>query len=549
MTPALGHATRQAPRRPRVGRALAVGPILALLLVAVPAVAVARTNATADEGQLDGVTWPSSRAFARLRPAQHLDVIDGTRLPPDQQVMFATLEGLINRREPRIYVLQPAGEGKTTWLDTLNLPHSAVADPFQLIARYHAEIQGMVVTDPAVQATVNVATTIAALDGAIVVSPRLADQLASSEHLAIRDDLRGRFTDDLAAYTWAVDNLWPKTTHRILAALGPGQRADQRDYVMATRTLDVWLSIARPGERALLERILRDMPPNSIYAGWFSRDAGANETLSTTFYSQHGVSIVPTALFANFSVFAGLPANLSAPQPAAPDVALGNKVYLTFTMSDGGNFGLLQHRMRMLWADPARGRVPINWTMHPLIADLAPRVFDYYRHTATPDDYFLACTTGAGYIYPSYWPADALRPYTEQTGRYMRETGLTVLDLQNRGAPLPPEAATRFVEDAAPLGIDLLQRNAPPVTIVDGTTPEVHGYFVSRPEQLAGMVERAGAGWDGRSPRFVSIFLVAWNFTPTDIASFASSLAPQYQPLRADTFFRLLRQWKNLPPR
>jgi hypothetical protein len=526
-----------------------VGSSVALLLVAVLSLAAPSANAAADETQQDGVTWPAAQVFPRLKPARHLDVIDGSHLPPDQQVMFATLEGLINRREPRIFVLQPAGEGKTTWLDTLNVPHSAVADPFQLIARYRSEVQGMVVTDPAVQATVNVATTIAALDGAIVVSPHLADQLASTDHLAIRDDLRGRFAVDLAAYTWAVDNLWPKTTHRVLAALGPGQRADQRDYAMVTRSLDVWLSIARPGERALLERILHDMPPNSVYAGWFSRDPGANETLSTTFYSQHGVSVVPTALFANFSVFAGVPANLSTPQPAAPDVAVANKVYVTFTMSDGGNFGLLQHRMRMLWADPARGRVPINWTMHPLVADLAPRLFDYYRSTASPNDYFIACTTGAGYMYPSYWPASALRPYTEQTGRYMRETALTVLDLQNRGAPLPPEAATRFVQDADPLGIDLLQRKAPELTIIDGTTPEVHGYFVSRPDQLPQMLERATAGWDRRSPRFVSMFLVAWNITPADIASFASSLGPQYQPLRADAFFRLIRKSRALPPR
>lgn len=543
---AFGHATR---RSPRVGPARAVGPTLALLLVAVLSLAVPSARSTAEEAPVDGVDWPSSQALARLKRARHLDVIDGTKLPPDQQVMFSTLEGLINRREPRTFMLQTAGEGKTTWLETLNVPHTTVADPFQLVARYGAEIHGMVVTDPNVQATINVATTIAALDGAIVVSPHLADQLASKEHLPIRDDLRGRFSDDLAAYTWAVDKLWPRTTHRVLAALGPGQRADQRDYAMAIRALAVWLSIAKPGERALLERILHDMPPNSIYAGWFSRDPGANETLSTTFYSQHGVSVVPTALFSNFSVFAGLPADLSAPQPAAPEVTLANKVYVTFTMSDGGNFGLLEHRMRMLWADPARGRVPINWTMHPLVADLAPRIFDYYRHTATPNDYFIACTTGAGYMYPSYWPADALRPYTEQTGRYMRETGLTVLDLQNRGAALPPEAATRFVQDANPLGIDLLARNAPPVTVVDGSTPEVHGYFVSRPEQLAGMLERATAGWDGRSPRFVSMFLVAWNITPTDIASFASSLGSQYEPLRADAFFRLLRQWKALPPR
>lgn len=50
----------------------------------------------------------------------------------------------------------------------------------------------------------------------------------------------------------------------------------------------------------------------------------------------------------------------------------------------------------------------------------------------------------------------------------------------------------------------------------------------------------ATQGWDGKSPLFVALGVLAWNMTPTDVNNLVSSLGSQYHVVRADAFFKLL---------
>src|SRR5207249_1265563 len=93
-----------------------------------------------------------------------------------------------------------------------------------LLTSYRSELQGVVVYDPSVPDSINVATTLAGLDRAIVVSPTMAQQLAVAPYLLpVVDDLRGRFTTRLDAYQWEFDNVWAKdlVTNRMLIGLPP----------------------------------------------------------------------------------------------------------------------------------------------------------------------------------------------------------------------------------------------------------------------------------------------------------------------------------------
>ena len=49
--------------------------------------------------------------------------------------------------------------------------------------------------------------------------------------------------------------------------------------------------------------------------------------------------------------------------------------------------------------------------------------------------------------------------------------------------------------------------------------------------------------WEGQSPLFVAAGLLAWNMTPTDANTLASSLGPEFEIVRGDVFFRLYRAW------
>src|SRR5206468_5679672 len=135
--------------------------------------------------------------------------------------------------------------------------------------------------------------------------------------------------------------------------------------------------------------------------------------------------------FNNGSVFGGIRPTLTPPPPSPAAPSLDDKIYVTFTMSDGDNIQYDQRRMRSLWDDPARGSVPINWTISPLLLDAAPAMLDHYVRTATANDLFMAGPSGAGYAYPSSWPDDTFRHFTGQTGDYMRRAGISTLDVLN----------------------------------------------------------------------------------------------------------------------
>jgi len=525
--------------------------ILRLRLVLAIAVAVAAGGASAQADPATGISWPDGQALPTFARATHLDTIAVGRLSGDEQLMVGTLQGIVNRRQPRLYLISN-GEARTHWLAVLGLPTTEMNDPYALVARYRDELRGMIVFDPEVPGSIDVATTLAGLDDAVVVSPDLAGELTSRFHLSVVEDLRGRFRDDLSAYTWEVDNLWSRTTHRMIVPIAPKQRWFVRDYAVANRAMVFWLRVGVPGERELLDRVLAQMPPNSPYIGWFSPERGSGEVQGVEYLSTHSIYNIAADLFANLTVFSGVPASVASAQPDAPAVPLINRIYVNFIVSDGDNLQYMQNHLKEVWADPARGRVPISWTINPLAADAAPAMLSYYERTATPNDYFVTGSSGAGYIHPSAWPDATFHLFAEQTQRYMARTGLRVIQIQNTGAarpqPLEPQKAAAYASGILPLGINMMNNVAPTISVVAGGVPVASKASIKSADDAHDVIARLSAGWDGRTPRFLTLFVDAWTLTPSDVAAIAEALPGQYQVVRTDQFFSLVRQAMHLPP-
>ena len=228
-----------------------------------------------------------------------------------------------------------------------------------------------------------------------------------------------------------------------------------RDYMAATQALVFWLDPLVAEESTLFTRILGLVEPNTPYLGWFP---GGHENQSVTLCSQRGVPVYAADFFNNATVFAGVREPIAAVQPQAPATEIQNKVYVTLTMSEGDNLQYDQHRMRSLWDDPARGAVPTNWSICPVIMDAAPAILHYYQRTQTPNDLLVAGPSGIGYTYPSMWPAAGLPIFSEATGRYMRRAGMDIIYALNRHSndtnlPLPDAVAQQFQQDIKLSGI------------------------------------------------------------------------------------------------
>jgi hypothetical protein len=655
-------------------------------------VAAQSTDTTAQSG----ISWPATQELPTFSQPHHLDVADLSGATGDVNLLFSTLEGLINRRETRIYLFEGnPDEGKATWLNDIHVPYTLYQDPWQVLSRYVHEVKGIIIYDPNLIDTVNIATTLSGLHNGIVVSPELAAKLTAAPYnLPILDDLRGKFTSALDAYTWQFQNLWSQTTHRMLVGLMPGvsvsipsdnwknfqniltetqpvrdssNRAtydldlssqlggdavylrfqdsfpidgwgpsvhqvtvkadgqvigqftpctdseegwvfdhggsacdtnpenphrfadgntyfiyrfappagtkqlvvsvdmeneyqisasavqpqvssDQkqpfgnlRDYAVANKAMVFWLDLDKANDIALFKQILASVKYGTPYLGWFN-----DEPDGVKLTSSYGVYVLAADYANNLTVFSGVRASIRKQQTVAAP-ALQNKIYITFTVSDGDNLQYDQHFLRKSWSDPARGSIPLNWTISPMLEEAAPAILSYYQRTATKNDLLMAGPSGAGYFNPSYWPQDNLNTFLRQSSSYLRRAGMDIVDVIDDPTSLPASIVQSYHDQLGVNGLVFTSFTGKTDTAMVGKLPVATQLVINSKDELANIQQQA-ANWDGKSPLFLSILLIGWNNSATDAQFIAQQLGSNYVPVRADQYFQLFREANGLSP-
>jgi hypothetical protein len=201
--------------------------------------------------------------------------------------------------------------------------------------------------------------------------------------------------------------------------------------------------------------------------------------------------------------------------------------------------------MRAIWDDPGRGSVLLNWSISPFLYDIGPAIFAYYQRTATANDLLMTGPSGAGYTYPAVWPAAALEGYTQRSNAYMQATGMDTLFAYNRNAttdlPFTASIVDRYARNIPGLlGIVYNYESSSQVSFVDGMPLAT---LLGVNDLASGQTEltQVAASWNGTAPLFVAAGLESWNMTPTDAKNLVDSLGSQFQVVRGDTFFQMLR--------
>ena len=161
--------------------------------------------------------WPADRALPTFPEPHHLDAADLSSLDGDHQGLLVSLQGIVNRKQPRLYFYWGSDPTNLEWLKTINVPYSLTTKPLSLIQKYRSEIAGAIVFDPNVPDTINLATTLAGIHGAVIATADLAAQY----RFPIVEDLRGRFTTKIEVYTYALNTVYPQVTKRLVTAIGP----------------------------------------------------------------------------------------------------------------------------------------------------------------------------------------------------------------------------------------------------------------------------------------------------------------------------------------
>lgn len=385
--------------------------------------------------------WPEDRLLpCFLPPVRGIKSLDmnAASLSAEERVMFCTLQGIINRTSPRILLYNHNEEPKSTWPTAHGLKIGIIpaAEPYRLVNQFKAEIKGLVLySNNLCNHYSNLAVTIAGLERLLPVTPEIRAKLIENglDFPVVEDLTSLTMSTALDVYTYLYENYWNRCNHRLLVNIRP-DIPYVHDIGAACGSACVWLDPRNGRERKLLDNMLEDMTPGrDVVLGWYSEErSGVGEA------TKYGLSTVPADFFENTTVYTAVSNSIKIP-PVPKRPKLENKVYASVYISDGDNIQYCQHAMAKIFEQSGRGKMALNWTISPALADFSPMMLNYYYGKATANDCFVSGPSGLGYAMPYdahngiYYgrstSSQLMVPYTQLTQRYLEKTGLRVITI------------------------------------------------------------------------------------------------------------------------
>lgn len=433
---------------------------------------------------------------------------EGSAAAYDETVTVTALQGLINRDGPELYVLAASASRPAYWLDVLRKdgrwlegrPLQPVADLDALRQLAGSRVKGAVVWDPAVPATVNVATTAAGVLDLVVLSPEQAARVLPRWQVPVVLDLRGRFTGAETgskkndAYRWALreflaagrcSSRWMFLYHDAFFARAEGKLAYavNRDWAVRNRAfvfdLSPWgdekpeddpgqrLGLDLETYRLILEENLRQTRGEHMteLAGFFDFAKYSNvaphrsrhEPVPTEWetvwlispYNAYQNTVTSDCY--NQSLHSQAPrAPLTQPPPVARPVPLEKKVYVSILMADYDSGTPLYDFLPQHWPATGRGELPLAWGINPNLRDTYPDLVEYFYRAATPADRFVSDASAAGYMNPNRIKPEYLPLFVQHNLRYFREQDLSVAAMVldwDQPTPVVKDAFRQFSPD------------------------------------------------------------------------------------------------------
>lgn len=527
----------------------------------------------------EGLTWPKGQAVPTFStPARELDAIQVQHLSNDEMITFSALQGRVNRKQPRILLLQARSEeGMTTWADTAGLGKRNEynqGNRYELLAKYAREVDGVVLYDVSASPHYrNLAGTAAAQMNAIPATPEILEEMKKNGvRLKVLADLTTlKFTKPIEIYQHMLETYWPKAEKRLIVSAKPhgqgggGDYHHTRDIAAATGAAVVWLDTLIPEERDLLRKFFGGMKAGEAIAlGWY-----ATERTGITTASEFGIGTMPADFYVSGSVYAGTAHKIRIPVvPKKPK--LEDKLYVALFISDGDNIQYTQHAMRKNWdrLGDTRGKMPLSWTIAPGLVDMGPVIMNYYYASATANDCFVTGPSGMGYMMPTNTLVEPGAPvgeslkdpgmmdgYTRMTETYLQRSGLRVVTIWDDASG----ALRKSYEKNCRNLYGATVQNFKDVPEVEGSMENDRVRFDklvipygSSYDDLRGSISREMRRWDGKGAIFRSYQVDVWGkLNVNHLVELEQKLKEDFpgkvEFVRADHYFNLYNEANNLP--
>jgi hypothetical protein len=376
---------------------------------------------------------------------------------PSDQLTLQALQGVVNRDvQPQLLARVTRGGAAEFWLNatrdtwgtTLSYDLAALPTLAALVAAFRPALtRGYILCSLTDGSATVAAAAAAALGHALVVTPQ-NEALATAAGLQLALDVRGRST------AWAVaalngtalsQNFTFSRTVTTLQSPTAGLGC-MTDYSIASGALQWWVEDAASAQAGA---IFASMAPPFTVLGWGPDELG---TVSAASHWGGGVSASDWA--SNLDVLSSfdLPALVQRRSAAAraPPAAPTATHTVCFLMSDGDNLQWLLDGFatdERWWGSPARGTVPLGWTLSAAAADLAPVLPSLLYSTASDSDVFVAGVSGAAYFYPDLVQGSShLDALTALGAGFMAKAGLRILNVLARGDAVAQGAAESLLQ-------------------------------------------------------------------------------------------------------
>jgi hypothetical protein len=404
---------------------------------------------------------PRSKVPAKTLFAARLQEL--TSFGRDMRLTLSCLQGIVNRRQPQLYLIHDRYD--EIWLDWLrkrgDVDKVEWLSVTQLFDRFLPMVSCMFVTDPAIPASINVATMLAGVYDGLVATPNTFRQYnlaVGGVPGAVKSGLdlqKMHWKKDLDAYRWAFGALEGNLSLEAITILDPAEVA-LRDYLVEFKIPTFWISgpqdvaknpaAAPEEEKEFVRQVMMKWPVNIPCLGWPTggdKESGMGEDPGIRLASECAKFEVCTAFdgyspaVGNLSVHSGTTATHS--QTIPPVKLQRDKVYCAFIRSDGDGMNFIRYYYRQLFDDPDHGNVPLGWQIGAMVTDLMPDIADFFYTHAQPGDCFVNALTGAGYIWEEWYATGyppAQRPgilleYQRLSSKYRQRIDATVMSTGN----------------------------------------------------------------------------------------------------------------------
>ena len=476
------------------------------------------------------------------------------------QAMLLSLQGIANDGGPTLYFLYPPQWPFTYTTSVFEFYRDKRYYTFrelrtheQALEALKDHVRGYVVWDTKVRTSLIVAFTVAGLERAIVVSEDLIP-LAEKAGLSKVEDFRGRFAgkSDAEIYQWAYDQYWPRCNKEFIVWLGGEHGTIMKpgvaDWGVYKKVFFNDLS-SRPTdtlEYTLARRILGEMKPMSMVMGWhsYAKDLEREHvTLTSSFgHRVEGLHTLPNLSFSS-QVVPTPGFKFRNNHSVAPGTTYDpkEKVYITCIQTDGIGIGA--------WLKPGRGEIPYSWEVLMNYTWMAPAMAEYFYTTATPNDYFLGCLSGPGYLYPKAVPRDTLRGLIALAREQMKLLDLRVFETMDYSEGATVEGNTELTKEVVdvyyegmPEAIGFVNGYAPSYTFTvrDGRPFMSYDYYLSpeRPEADAVADLEELARVNARRPYFL-LMHVRESSDVKRVKGILDKLGPEFELVPLDVFLTM----------